>query len=610
MKFRSVILACISVLLLSSCSLFGSKDELSHFPVKLEKDERWSMIGSDGEILFQDEYEEVPTFVVNGVFVVLEGETYSVYRASEKPELIIDGLKGAGSMSDGLIPIVKKDSRITLIDKDGKEKFVLDSYEGKEIVKCDNRYSEGLLAVKTENNKWGYVNKDGEMVISPKYDDVRPFKGDYAIVYISKKDSYETSRYVINKKGETILEIKDRYQSNQVVDFNYGLMPVYDTAKDKVGFLNIKGEFISVPSKVAGISGFNDEVFVFWNKEFKYGLMSFDEENTQLIRPKYDYITIISSDEFLVKNDDTYYVVNSKDEKIINFSGCDFVMPSPITAKLCYIAKEGKVSALLDKEGKQLGNVEFYAFYADKFDYYEGDGCYDWYVHSDYFNPQSVNKVIEDCFATYVLGESMAKYVTNPEVCDLNISYYSVPNSDEKGSVNNICVVLESDLPYIKYSYNAKAINANSKLKGVNLELYSLGGCDVFVHSEKIDKQLTNILESKGFKKEADREFVKDDVRVSMALTHDSGYLIRIFKDKTTTGYSALYSGWGEIANVRCRIELDLASGTGTLSYDTKGSKPFSLKVSEYSDYGGVKTYDGLTVEEYDYNGTHSSTYS
>ena len=606
--------ACLSVLLLSSCTLIGSKDEIGYFPVKLEKDGRWSMIGPDGKILFQDEFEVAPTLATNGVFVVLEGETYSVYRASEKPELIIDDLRSVGAMSEGLIPIVKKDSRITLIDIDGNEKFVLESYDGMEIVECDNRYSEGLLAVKTENNKWGYINKDGDMVISPKYDGADSFRGDYAIVYINKNDSNDTSRYIINKKGETVLEINKKYKSNSYkTEIKDGLMQVYDSAKEKIGFLNIKGEFISVPSKVVSILDFNNEVFVFDNKEGKCGVMSLDKDNAQLICPKYDIITIISSNEFLVKDNDKYYVVNNEDEKILDFSDYDFVMPSPISTTQSYIAQEGNVSVLLDKEGKQLGNLEFYEVCGDESYYYELS-CYDWYVYSDYFNPQSITDVIEDCLTTYVLGESMAKYVTNPQECDLNSYHYSVSNFDKKGCGNDINLFLISDLPYVKSHpklYNTKAINANSKLKEINIELHKFSGCSVWNHSEKIHKHVANILESKGFKKEKDneleKELVKDNVHVNMSLSHDSGYLIHIYK---TNSNALLFGGWGEIANVRCRIDLDFTSGKGTLSYDTKGSKMFFLNISEYVNYGGVKTYEWLTIDEYDFNGNHTGQMS
>lgn len=599
-----LIFACLSALLLCSCvTNEGGKDDIGYFPVQLEEDGRWSMIGPDGKILFKDEFKEAPTAVVNGVFVVREGETYSVYRASEKPELIVEGLKSAGAMSDGLIPTVKKDGRITLIDKDGKKKFLLESYDGKEVIECHNLYSEGLLGVKTGNGKWGYVDTKGEMVISPKYDYANPFNGDYAIVSNNKNDSDNSSQYIINKKGEIVLDINERY--GYITEIKDGLMSVRDSAKEKNGFLNVKGEFISVPSKVNIICDFNKDVFVFCNKEWKYGVISLDENYTQLIRPKYDNITIISSNEFLVRSEDKFYVVNNEDQKIIDLSDYEDVMPSPISTTQCYIAKEGNVWVLLDKEGKQIGNSEFYFYVSQNVIDYEG---YD-NIYSDYFDAQGVTNAIEDyleeCMATYVIGESMSKYVTNPEECNLNTESYSVPNFDKKGSGINL--TLRSNSPYIK---NNKSINANSKLKEIELSFWELFGYDVFPYSEKIDKQVANILESKGFKKEEGDDdypdvFVKDDVRIMMVLSQECGYCITISKKEIKKASNVLTFS-GTIANVKCRMDLDLTSGKGTLSYNTKASSMFYLEVSEYYDYGGVKTYDGMTIEEYDYNGNHT----
>ena len=142
--------------------------------------------------------------------------------------------------------------------------------------------------------------------------------------------------------------------------------------------------------------------------------------------------------------------------------------------------------------------------------------------------------VIEDCLnycmTTYVIGESMSKYVTNLEECNIN-NVYSVPNSDN----DEINITLLSDLPYFNYNANnTKAINANSKLKEIEFWFKELDGYDAFEISEKIDNQVADILESKGFKKgeaECYRDvFVKDDVRIMTALTHDCGYTITISK--------------------------------------------------------------------------------
>jgi hypothetical protein len=60
-------------------------------------------------------------------------------------------------------------------------------------------FSEGLLAVES-NNKWGYINNKGEIVIDLLYDDAGAFYGNSAIVKIG------TKMHLINKKGQNVLD--------------------------------------------------------------------------------------------------------------------------------------------------------------------------------------------------------------------------------------------------------------------------------------------------------------------------------------------------------------------------------------------------------------------
>lgn len=66
-------------------------------------------------------------------------------------------------------------------------------------VKYENAtiFSEGLCGVKW-NGKWGFINQRGEVIIPNKYQTIRPFKDGLAAVY-AKEESYE-----INKNGNKV----------------------------------------------------------------------------------------------------------------------------------------------------------------------------------------------------------------------------------------------------------------------------------------------------------------------------------------------------------------------------------------------------------------------
>lgn len=71
---------------------------------------------------------------------------------------------------------VEKDRRIWWIDRSGKPLF--------ESYKFDNGpdyFEEGLSRI-IQNDKFGFINKDGHIIIEPKYDFASPFRGGCAYV--------------------------------------------------------------------------------------------------------------------------------------------------------------------------------------------------------------------------------------------------------------------------------------------------------------------------------------------------------------------------------------------------------------------------------------------
>ena len=122
----AAILAAWSVLFVSCSSSDNVKIEL--LPVKTTKDGKWSMMNKDGELVYDSEFKNRPTVAVEGVFAVEGDNGITLYSTAQKTPTELPGcteLKSAGYMSDGLIPVTKKDSRITVINKKGKTEFEL-----------------------------------------------------------------------------------------------------------------------------------------------------------------------------------------------------------------------------------------------------------------------------------------------------------------------------------------------------------------------------------------------------------------------------------------------------------------------------------------------------
>ena len=82
------------ILLLNSCTSYDSiadiENDVTHLPFKSTEDGRWGLIGLDGNILIDNEFQEKPSPVINGMFHVKnENDNYEIYVADKKWKKIL-----------------------------------------------------------------------------------------------------------------------------------------------------------------------------------------------------------------------------------------------------------------------------------------------------------------------------------------------------------------------------------------------------------------------------------------------------------------------------------------------------------------------------------------
>lgn len=213
-----------------------------------------------------------------------------------------------------------------------------------------------------ENGKFGVINNDGETVIEPSYDEMISIPNNSRPIFICTYDvndsdgTYKTK--AINEKNEEILtgydqiEAIDNYDSKQNIWYEdnvlrvskngkYGLINFegqevcaceYDeitalkgvtsnflVKKDgKFGLVNEKGQTI-INTEYKNIltlkDGYKNE-YIITSEDSKYGLIS--TAGTVLIEPKYEEIKYLgSSTLFAVKQDNTWKVMNTEENKIV-----------------------------------------------------------------------------------------------------------------------------------------------------------------------------------------------------------------------------------------------------------------------------------------------------
>ena len=104
----------------------------------------------------------------------------------------------AGVFAEGLAPVNVRSSegmRWGFIDKDGK--MVIRPHFVSAI-----SFTEGLAAVQLLDGKWGYIDKKGSMAINPKYDNAGPFFNGMAEVGVGDQSAYidSSGKYVWGPK--------------------------------------------------------------------------------------------------------------------------------------------------------------------------------------------------------------------------------------------------------------------------------------------------------------------------------------------------------------------------------------------------------------------------
>lgn len=385
---------------MTSCMFFDKntdKSIIEYLPVQEEADGDWSFINEKGEVLLHEEFSERPSAVVEGLFSVKEKEGYTLYKFDEKkpaPVKDCEELVCVGYSQGGLIPVVKKKSRITVVNAKGETVFTLDPVKGKEITYCADAFSDGMLKFTTEEGLEGFVNEKGEVVIEPKYAYAYDFNEGYTIVRKKAAEGKEDEKptfQVINKKGEVQCTLRKGY--SPTTGFKYDRFMVEDE-EGRYAWVNKEGELNKLPTKVKYVSSYTDKLIIFGDGESKYGMMNYDGE--VLIRAKYAYLQFMDNGNILAnKEEDKAYILDEKGEEVKSLNDYEFVVA---LGQFGIFGKDGKNVQMLTDEGEPVKKAEFRDINTNT------SACYS--ISSDYFSYEA----LADAIAKVVTKNGVGKY--------------------------------------------------------------------------------------------------------------------------------------------------------------------------------------------------------
>ena len=182
------------------------------------------------------------------------------------------------------------------------------------------KISKEKYFVLIQEDKAGVINEKGEILVEPKYYEVRipnPSKPIFVCYYNYNEETGKCKTKVVNDQGT---ELFSKYSGIDTINLN-GIETTMPYEKNllkyeqnyKYGLINLDGEVIVKPEydEINGLGGKEGELLV--KKDNKYGVIN--NKGVHLIKEKYDYI---SGDEYYTAGNNRRYAGYIIGEKTSN----------------------------------------------------------------------------------------------------------------------------------------------------------------------------------------------------------------------------------------------------------------------------------------------------
>jgi len=139
-------------------------------------------------------------------------------------------------------------------------------------------FSDGMALVRKDDDKFGFVDKTGEVIIAVIYDEPIYFSDGLARVKIDDKYG------LINKSGEVVVPFDYDWMGDYYGQYKFGLTRA--VKDDKMGFLDLNGN-VAVPFIYDLLFDFNGELAFVWKNGKEEGC--YINKNGTEVTP-YEYI--------------------------------------------------------------------------------------------------------------------------------------------------------------------------------------------------------------------------------------------------------------------------------------------------------------------------------
>lgn len=368
---------------LFSCS-GDSASEIEYVPVQLTEGGAWTFIDSKGERVGDQQWEFEPTVTYNGIFTARTDSGLTVYHWDGTTAKAIDSLKNlvsVGVLNEGLMPVTPAMQRIRIVDKKGNKKFELNPIGGKEISSCASQFTEGLLVVNTVDGKSGVIDKEGNVVIEPKYSEISDFNGGYALARNDDYEDYEKGPqyFIIDKEGN-VTAVKGEFgyceegDCSMLSGFDGGVTTICGKTDSATMYnplqLDVKGAVtkLDMMRSIQPLKN-GSKIITKFNE---------DSSETALVGPDGQEILKASDDSYLMNLTNYVVLVNDRNYTVYNLEGQEPAKLKDLNDIICPGGKFGlfvsagdpleqSVYTLYDAEIKPIEGTKYYGISTSKF---------------------------------------------------------------------------------------------------------------------------------------------------------------------------------------------------------------------------------------------------
>lgn len=318
---------CVFSIILNGCDFFDN----TLIPVSNDGT-KWGYINSKGEYAINMQFEDAD-FFSDGLAKIKSGSGKTGY-INEKGEYVIPATyKNGTAFSNGLAFVVADGGLPTCIDKKGNTIFVLN------VAKYVSAFNEGLAIFVTENDEYGFVDKNGIVVINAQFEQAFPFSGGFARIRQKGDAGFidKTGKITINPQFKSVGNFSEDRAS-----FSDG---------KQCGYVSTGGAYIINPQ--FDDAGNYSQGLAAIKQGRAYGYIN--KEGRLSINPQFDHASAFSNGLAAVQSGSKFGYINKEGKYEINPQfelACDF-------RNGIALVRGAEKWGLINKKGQYVANPQF-----------------------------------------------------------------------------------------------------------------------------------------------------------------------------------------------------------------------------------------------------------